>query len=100
MFLHENKKEWIAYQQSRQSARSHSPRGSDGKGSKGRPRKSSSLKKDNLFTFKPQITDKSRNLAENYKKTFAERLSSLLADNPDENFVPINYFSTTEGGLK
>ena len=31
-----------------------------------------------MFSFKPQIVNKSRNLAENYKKTFADRLTNLL----------------------
>jgi hypothetical protein len=41
-------------------------------------------------------------MAENYKKTFAERLTSLLADTNEDtsSFVPINFFSTIDGGKK
>ena len=31
-----------------------------------------------MFSFKPQIVNKSRNLAENYKKTFADRLTNIM----------------------
>ena len=33
-----------------------------------------------MFSFRPKIAPKSRNMAEKYKRTFADRLTNLLAD--------------------
>lgn len=67
LFMHDTKKEWVNYLQSqkKKSSSSLSPG----------PKKSKSLGRYNSevpSAFKPQISQRSRNLAVNYKKTFAE----------------------------
>ncbi len=58
-----------------------------------------------MFSFKPQIANKSRNLAENYKKTFADRLTQImqsensLVQAGDDNFQPFNNFQTLQKPL-
>ena len=65
MFMHDNKNDHISKQQienSRSVNRSTGRMGGD------------------MFSFKPKIAPKSRNMAENYKRTFADRLTNLLSD--------------------
>jgi hypothetical protein len=59
-----------------------------------------------MFSFKPQIVNKSRNLAENYKKTFADRLTNImqsessLVHGGEDGFQPFNNFQTINHNLK
>jgi len=70
MFMHDNKQDYVneilkkdkKFQPSLGGSRSNTRIGAD----------------KSMFSFKPQIAHKSRNLAENYKKTFADRLTNLI----------------------
>jgi hypothetical protein len=66
MFMHDNKNEYLSKNNAERVSSASLPGGARNNRSAGR------INENHMFSFRPQIVPKSRNMAENYKRTFAD----------------------------
>ena len=87
MFMHDNKNEYLSKSNAERVSSASLPGGARNNRSTGR------ITENHMFSFRPHIVPKSRNLADNYKRTFADVFPSIpltFLETYDPSFRPLS----------